>query len=506
MYPVSVFRISFESGPGLLNGSQCRSLVIAGLAEKVFFPTETKYQRRLDSYWSVSAALSPWCMVLPSTAEDVSTIIKTLVSGNCTFGVRGGGHSSFALSSSVEHGVTIDFGNMNGTAYNPEIEIASIQPGSRWQDVYETLAPHGVTVTGGRAGSVGVGGFLTGGGNSFHSASHGMACDTVVNFEVVIADGSIINANARENSDLWVALKGGSANLGLVTRFDLRTIKFPNPAQPDIWGSFLSFDPATGDGVIDAMVTFTENAHIDQNTTSIMYFGHIPVAGGMVVHVGLENTAGTVDPPAISVYRNAGRIISSHGAVVPMAELTRSENPAQLAGFRNIWFTLSFQNDARVMKYAAEQHRVAVNKLSETLSPSSNFSTMCAFQPLNKVIAEHGIRNGGNVMGLDYWMRSGNGILFLAELSVNGVENEKKAYPIMRDWTDAVDAYAKELGVDWGWKYLNYAGREQDPLSTVGPDALGKLRAASAKYDPRGVFQNLRGSGFKIPQTARESP
>ncbi len=170
----------------------------------------------------------------------------------------------------------------------------------------------------------------------------------------------------------------------------------------------------------------------------------------------------------------------------------------------NIWFTLSFKNDARVMKYAARQHSVAVKKLTEALRPNSTFNTMCAFQPLNKVIAEHGVRNGGNVMGLDYWMtrrdRGGNGILFLAELSVQGYEDEEKAYPIMKEWTNLVEAYAKKLGVAWGWKYLNYAGKDQDPLalSSVGPDAFRKLAAASKKYDPNGVFQRLRGSGFKI--------
>jgi FAD/FMN-containing dehydrogenase len=85
-------------------------LVAAGLGDKVLLPNHTEYTARLGSYWSVSAALSPWCMVLPSTAEDVSTTIKTLVSGNCTFGVKGGGHGSFALSNAVEEGVTIDFG------------------------------------------------------------------------------------------------------------------------------------------------------------------------------------------------------------------------------------------------------------------------------------------------------------------------------------------------------------------------------------------------------------
>jgi FAD/FMN-containing dehydrogenase len=296
-------------------------------------------------------------MVLPSKADDVSTIIKTLVNGHCPFGIRGGGHGSFALSNGVEKGVTIDFGtfstspvfvklmlpgrrklivadNMKHTTYDPETGLASLRPGSSWQEVYETLSPHGVTVTGGRAGTVGVGGFLTGGGNSFHSASHGMACDMVINYEVVIANGSIINANARENPDLWVALKGGSANFGLVTRFDMRTISFPNPTQPNIWGAFLSFDPAAGDEVVDAMFAFTEKAHLDQNTTSIMYFGHIPAAGGSVIHLGLENTRGIADPPAVGVYYNISRTTSRSGAVMPMTDLVRSESPAQLANFR----------------------------------------------------------------------------------------------------------------------------------------------------------------------------
>jgi FAD/FMN-containing dehydrogenase len=131
---------------------------------------------------------------------------------------------------------------------------------------------------------------------------------------------------------------------------------------------------------------------------------------------------------------------------------------------------------------------------------------MCAFQPLNHIIAQHGIQNGGNVMGLDYWMKEDgdgdghNGILLLLELGVQGAENEAKAYPIMKAWAEEVESYARELGVGWGWKYLNYAGRDQDPLSTIGPVALARLRAAARKYDPDGVFQTLRGAGFKIPQ------
>ena len=91
--------------------SQCTSLVSAGLENIVLFPKQAAYKARLNSYWSASAALRPWCMALPLTAEDVSIIISTLVKGDCPFGVRSGGHGSFALSSGVENGVTIDLGS-----------------------------------------------------------------------------------------------------------------------------------------------------------------------------------------------------------------------------------------------------------------------------------------------------------------------------------------------------------------------------------------------------------
>jgi len=107
----------------------------------------------------------------------------------CQFAIRSGGHTTWAGSNNIENGVTIDLGLMNTTTYNEETMIASIQPGSRWGGVYSTLDPKGVTVAGGRAATVGVSGFITGGGNSFYSAQKGFSCDTVTNFEVVLASG-----------------------------------------------------------------------------------------------------------------------------------------------------------------------------------------------------------------------------------------------------------------------------------------------------------------------------
>jgi FAD/FMN-containing dehydrogenase len=90
---------------------------------------------------------------------------------------------------------------------------------------------HGLGITGGRVSTVGVAGLTLGGGASFHSGRRGFACDDMLNYEVVLADGSVVNANKDENPRLWKALKGGGSNFGIVTRFDMAA--FP---AGDIYG------------------------------------------------------------------------------------------------------------------------------------------------------------------------------------------------------------------------------------------------------------------------------
>ncbi|KAM3515278.1 hypothetical protein MY11210_001019 [Beauveria gryllotalpidicola] len=151
--------------------SMAAAIAVATVGKKsVTHVSEPPYDARLDSYWSLSAVLRPWCMVLPSSAEDVSVIIKILVEHHCHFGIRAGGHGGFPLSNSVQR-VTIDL------------------------------------------------------------ESHRQACDNVANSEVVLASGEIVNANASSNRDLWQALKGSSGNLSLATRLDMYGIEYADPAK-----------------------------------------------------------------------------------------------------------------------------------------------------------------------------------------------------------------------------------------------------------------------------------
>ena len=389
---------------------------------------------------------------------------------------------------------------MNTTTYDAENKIARVPPGTHWQNVYDTLAPYGVVVTGGRAGTVGTAGFITGGGNSFHSASHGFACDNVANFEVVLGDGRIVNANKSENADLWQALKGGSGNFGLVTRFDMYAIDFPDPKNPVVWGGNLLYDLSAGPAVVDALVKFADNVHKDENSSSIVYWAYLPSMGGMILNAAVENTLAEEKPAAFDPYYSVGNITTDTTKVDKMSTVTNELGSGQPAGFRNIWFTSAFKNNAEVMNYAVDKFYALNEDFEGLLGNSSGFNTLCMFQPITKSIVEKGAQKGGNMFGLERWVADGNGILFLATLAFNGAQFEDVALPVMRAYTEDVEAFARSRDALWGWKFPNYAHKSQDPLSTFGDANVAKLRAASAKYDPQGVFQKLRTTGFHIPQ------
>lgn len=100
--------------------------------------------------------------------------------------------------------------------------------------MYSFLEPHGLSVAGGRLGPVGVPGLLLAGGINFYGNQIGFGCDTVVNYEVVLSNGSVVHANKDSHADLFWALKGGSSNFGIVTKFDLQTVR-----SPKVWaGSY----------------------------------------------------------------------------------------------------------------------------------------------------------------------------------------------------------------------------------------------------------------------------
>lgn len=95
----------------------------------------------------------------------------------------------------------------------------------------------------------------------------GWACDNIVNFEVVLASGEIVNANATSRADLFKALKGGQNNFGIVTRFDLKTYPLG-----EIWGGRIAYSPDSDKDLVQAFTDFKNPANFDPDAAGWMTF------------------------------------------------------------------------------------------------------------------------------------------------------------------------------------------------------------------------------------------
>ena len=83
-----------------------------------------------------------------------------------------------------------------------------IAAGLQWRDLYSIAAQNNITVIGGAAGTVGVGGWTLGGGHGPLSSKYGLGADQVLELEVVTADGELRIVNEKSEPDLFWALRG----------------------------------------------------------------------------------------------------------------------------------------------------------------------------------------------------------------------------------------------------------------------------------------------------------
>lgn len=105
----------------------------------------------------------------------------------------------------------------------------------------------------------------------------GLAADNVNNFEIVLANGAIVNANAKQNNDLFWALKGGGPNFGIVSRYDLDTV----PVY-EIWGQMMIYAPDQAGAVLDAFTEWQLNGASDVKSTVAIDISLTSVVIGLV--------------------------------------------------------------------------------------------------------------------------------------------------------------------------------------------------------------------------------
>lgn len=176
-------------------------------------------------------------------ARDVAAAINFCRRSGIPPVIKGGGHSYFGNSNRAGslliwthrlRQIELDdaFRPEGAPPDTPPTPAVSVGAGCLWGEVYRNVAvKNGRYVQGGGCLTVGVGGFVLGGGFGSLSKQFGTGAANLLEAEVVTADGRIRTVNKWRSPDLFFALRGGGGGtFGVVTRLTLRTHPLPKLA------------------------------------------------------------------------------------------------------------------------------------------------------------------------------------------------------------------------------------------------------------------------------------
>ncbi|HEX7923480.1 MAG TPA: FAD-binding protein [Bradyrhizobium sp.] len=223
-----------QDGP---SGPACRD-VFKGLKNPYYIgddPALTQTTGYLDAWTSQPSAYA----VAARTTGDVVAAVNFARDNNLRLVVRGGGHSYLGTSSAPDslmiwtramHDITLHDSFVPQGGIDPPQPAVTIGAGAIWMHVYNEVTTRGGRyVQGGGCGTVGVAGLVQGGGFGSYSKNYGTAAASLLEAEIVTADGVVRIANARSHPDLFWALRGGGGGtFGVVTRLTLRTHELPD--------------------------------------------------------------------------------------------------------------------------------------------------------------------------------------------------------------------------------------------------------------------------------------
>ena len=171
----------------------------------------------------------PWVIVYCRTAAEIEATYVCATENNLPIRIRAGGHDHEAECTGTNT-ILIDVSNVNDVSVDDKTKIASIGPGNIFKKLTTDLANEGVMIAHGTCATVGISGFVMGGGWGPWTRKYGMCCERLVGADMVLGDGSTTQVDAKgdEIPDLLWALRGGGGmSYGLVTEFRIQTFELP---------------------------------------------------------------------------------------------------------------------------------------------------------------------------------------------------------------------------------------------------------------------------------------
>jgi FAD/FMN-containing dehydrogenase len=267
--------------------------------------------------------------------SDVIHAIRFASEKGLEIAIRGGGHGVAGRSLS-EGGLVIDLRKLNSVQVNAEQGWVKVAAGATMSHLDRATEPFGMAAPGGRVSTTGVGGYMLGGGDGWLARKMGLACDSLVEVELVTAAGEVIHASNSSHPDLFWALHGGGGNFGVATSFTLKL----HP-MPVVTAAILVWKPQSAPEVIQAYRNFMKTAPDEVGGGAIYFTGTDdefvpPTLRGKLTFAILMFYAG----PKAEALEVASPLFSLHHQGAMTREMSYAELQCMLddpPGYRNYW-------------------------------------------------------------------------------------------------------------------------------------------------------------------------
>jgi FAD/FMN-containing dehydrogenase len=193
------------------------SKLAASLRGSVITPASNEYEAARKVY-SGTIDRHPDAIVRCANVTDVRTAVNFARDEGVTAAIRGGGHSGAGFGV-CDHGLVIDLSPMKGVRVDPATNTVRAEGGCTQADLNHAAHSFGLAVPVGVLSTTGIAGLTLGGGTGYLTRKYGLALDNLLEADLVLADGRFVTVSAKENQDLFWAIRGGGGNFGIVTSF-----------------------------------------------------------------------------------------------------------------------------------------------------------------------------------------------------------------------------------------------------------------------------------------------
>ncbi|GAA3163771.1 FAD-binding oxidoreductase [Blastococcus jejuensis] len=214
------------------------------------------------SPWNLASTEHPAAVVYPAFPDEVADVLRTATAEGLAVAVQGTGHGAPPLQGRLADAVLLRTAAMTELRVDPERRTVRAGAGVLWGDLALAAGRHGLAALHPSSPDVGVVGYSLGGGIGWYARRLGLQCNAVTAVELVLADGTFVRATAEHDAELFWALRGGAAPLGVVTALEFAL--FP---LDTVVAGYLAWDWTLVEQVLPAWVAWCADAP-DEVTTA----------------------------------------------------------------------------------------------------------------------------------------------------------------------------------------------------------------------------------------------